>query len=191
MAATIPTKEPDIFVVGDTVKWNRTDLSDYPATTWTLTYYFYNSSKSFSVAATADGSTYSVVISATTSAGYTAGDYKWDAYVSYGTERYKVDTGYVTLKANSGALTGGTGYDYSSTIKKIFDAIEAVIYGRASKDQSSYTIAGRTLERTPIADLIRLRNFYKSELERELAAEKINLGDTPAGKIRVRFRDPE
>ncbi len=188
--ATIPSTEPTVFTAGDTVQWTRSDLGDYPATTWTLTYTFYNISKSFSVTATASGTGFAVTIAKATTAGYTAGDYKWDAYVTDGTSRYKVDSGYCTVKADTGALTGGTGYDYSSTIKKIFDAIEAVIYGRASKDQSSYTIAGRTLERTPIADLIRLRNFYKSELERELAAEAIERGDAPKGKIRIRFRTP-
>ena len=34
MAITIPETEPLDFYSGETVKWKRTDLSDYPAPTW-------------------------------------------------------------------------------------------------------------------------------------------------------------
>ena len=39
MAITIPETEPLEFYLGETVKWKRTDLSDYPAPTWTLNYF--------------------------------------------------------------------------------------------------------------------------------------------------------
>jgi hypothetical protein len=38
MAITIPDTEPLDFYSGETVKFKRTDLSDYPAPTWTLYY---------------------------------------------------------------------------------------------------------------------------------------------------------
>jgi hypothetical protein len=38
MAITIPETEPLEFYAGETVKFKRTDLSDYPAPTWTLYY---------------------------------------------------------------------------------------------------------------------------------------------------------
>ena len=38
MAIIIPETEPLDFYSGETVKWKRTDLSDYPAPTWTLYY---------------------------------------------------------------------------------------------------------------------------------------------------------
>ena len=38
MAMTISETEPLDFYSGETVKWKRTDLSDYPAPTWTLYY---------------------------------------------------------------------------------------------------------------------------------------------------------
>ena len=36
MAITIPETEPLDFYSGETIEWKRTDLSDYPAPTWTL-----------------------------------------------------------------------------------------------------------------------------------------------------------
>jgi len=190
MSVTIPEGEPLTIIAGDYIQWYRTDLSDYPSSEYTLKYMIYNTSKSYEVTAAAYGSQYLVTIATTTSDDYTAGSYKWDAYVSKTGVRYKVDTGYITVKQDTGALTGGTGYDYSSTVKTIFDAIEAVIQGRASKDQEEFAIAGRSLKRTPIADLLKLRNFYKAEYEQELRAEAIDLGDQPSGKVRVRFVGP-
>jgi len=43
MAITIPETEPLEFYSGTTVKWKRTDLSDYPAPTWTLNYFLQKS----------------------------------------------------------------------------------------------------------------------------------------------------
>ena len=37
-AITIPETEPLEFYSGETVKWKRTNLSDYQAPTWTLYY---------------------------------------------------------------------------------------------------------------------------------------------------------
>ena len=42
MAITIPETEPLEFYSGETVKSKRTDLSDYPAPTWTLNYFLRN-----------------------------------------------------------------------------------------------------------------------------------------------------
>ena len=42
MAMTIPETEPLDFYSGETVRWKRTDLSDYPAPTWTLNYFLKN-----------------------------------------------------------------------------------------------------------------------------------------------------
>jgi hypothetical protein len=38
MGITIPDTEPLDFYSGETVKFKRTNLSDYPAPTWTLYY---------------------------------------------------------------------------------------------------------------------------------------------------------
>lgn len=187
MAAPIPTVTPQFFTAGDTVKWNRNDLAAYPSSTWTLTYYFYNSAITYTVVATADGTGFLITISAATSATYTASDYKWEARVSNGSEEYTVDKGYWTINTDI-AVLGSVGEDFRSQTKIIFDAIEAVIQGRASKDQQGYTIAGRRLDRTPIPDLIVLRDKYKREYLSELSKEKLELGKASGRKILVTFK---
>ena len=65
MAITIPETEPLEFYSGETVKWKRTDLSDYPAPTWTLNYFLQKSGTKIDFASAQDGSTTGHLISLT------------------------------------------------------------------------------------------------------------------------------
>lgn len=181
----IATTEPESKIAGDTWKWNRADLvSDYPASTWTLTYYFTNTSANFAIVATASGESFAISVAAATTAAYTAGVYHWQAFVDDGTDRYFVDSG--TMEVLPDLAEAGS-VDRRTHAEKTLDAIEAVIEARATKDQSSYTIEGRTLERTPIADLIKLRDRYRAEVIRQKRIERINRGQDPGGRSKVRF----
>ena len=182
---TIPTNEPSTIIAGDTWQWSRRDLSDYPASSWTLEYYLLKADKQIKITATADGDYFKIVIAASTTAAYPAGVYRWNAYVSKDTERYKVDEGTIEIKPNYAAQT--TGYDTRTHIKKVLDAIEAVIEGRATQDHLSYSIAGRSIAKISPEELIRWWSFYKQQYQKELDAEKIasNLGT--GRKILTRF----
>ena len=189
--ATIPTIEPQTLALGDTVKWNRDDLSDYPAPTWTLTYWLYNATKSYSVVATANGVNHSVVITAATSAAYVAGTYTWKAFVTTGSgstaERYEVDSGTFIIQANPAILVSNAGLDDRSHVKKVLDAIRAVIEDRASKDQESFSIAGRSLSRTSIDDLLKFERKYTALYAAELRDKKLARGERPGGRILIGF----
>jgi len=182
---TIPLNEPLTLVAGDTVRWDREDLSNYPASIWTLKYYFVKTNEQIVITASANGDYFRVVVAASVTANYPAGIYKWNAYVSKGTERYKVDEGTLEIKADYAAQT--TGYDDRSHIKKTLDAIEAVIEGRATQDHLSYSIAGRSIAKISPEELIRWWSFYKQQYRKELDAERIagNLGTSR--KILTRF----
>ena len=181
-----PTNEPSELRAGLTWAWRREDLaSDYPATTWTLKYWCKKTGSTganFSITATADGSNFAVSVSASTTATYTAGDYTWVAVVTSGTEAYEVDRGTFTLLPR---YDQAANLDDRSHARTVLDAIEAVIEGRAAKDQQEYAIGGRMLKLTPIADLLVLRNRYKAEVEAELAAEKLANGIGTGRSIRV------
>lgn len=169
----VPTTEPREVRAGMTWKWKRNDLSaDYPASTWTLTYWWKKTGASganFSIVATADGADFAVTVTAATTAGYTAGSYTWSAVVTAGTEAYEVDHGTCELLAR---YDSAANLDDRSHAKTVLDAIEAVIEGRASKDQEEYSIGGRSLKRTPIKDLIALRTHYRAEVQAESIAER-------------------
>ena len=183
---TIPENEPEFFIAGDTVKW-RKSLPEYrPADGWTLRYDFVKDGDKQSVTATdgGDGS-HLVTISASQSADFTPGIYHWQATVSDGTDRYTVATGRIEVKPDFVAVQNG--YDARSHVRKVLDALEATILGKASKDQMSYTIAGRSLARMSPGELLKWKNHYETLYRQEIAAEKLANGERPAGRIMVRF----
>ena len=196
--------EPSSIRIGDTLTWLRSyhDCAyiDHDGNTveckasdgWALTYYAKNAAANFSiVAATHDTDDYLVTVTAAVSAAYTAGTYSWAAFVSKGAgaslERHLIDQGTWELLPN---LAASGNYDDRTHAKTVLDAIEAVIEGRASQDAKSYTIAGRAIEKWPIADLLRFRALYKAEYESEQIEEKINNGEPSQRKLLVRFTQP-
>jgi len=185
----IPTAEPTEIVAGASLKWRREDMSaDYPAPTWSLSYLFVDladSTRKFTVAAVADGAYFAVSVTPAVTVTYTPGTYEWAAYVTDGTDRYRVDHGTAKVLADLAALP--VGYDGRSHARRVLDAIEAVIAGRASKDQESYQIAGRSLNRTPIPDLMKLRQTYRNEVRREEKAEAIRNGLQTGRMVLTRF----
>ena len=186
MAPTIPTTEPTQFTVGDTVKWTKV-LSDFPASdSWALTYAFVNSAGTFSEStSTADGDRHAIVITTAHSAVFAAGDYDWQAYATKGTERFPAGSGSTIVNANyaDGAV------DARSHAKITLDAIEAVIEGRATSDQSSVSIGGRAITKLSPAELLEFYSFYKAEYASETKAERIAAGLGHRGKVRIRFLD--
>lgn len=179
----IPTTEPTEVTAGDTVKWTRT-LSDYPAGTWTLSYTLINAASKIAITASASGTDHLVSVTPATSAAWSAGLYDWQAYVTDGTDRYQVDSGRITVNAN---YAGATTLDDRSHVKKTLDAIEAVIEGRASQAQQSYTINGRSLTRIPLSELYEFRKQYQAEYAAELQAERIANGMGSGRRVLLRF----
>lgn len=57
--------------------------------------------------------------------------------------------------------------------------IEALLEGRALADADSYEIAGRSLKKMSIKDLIYWRNHYRAEVKAEARAALLASGGTP------------
>jgi len=187
MTAEIPSNEPSLITAGDTVEWQRQDLTDYlPADGWALSYSLINSTGKITINAGTSGEGYLVSLSAAVTAAYTAGVYSWQAYAtnSGDSKRVVVDSGTMEIAPNFSAMAN---YDSRSHAKKVLDAIEAVIEGRASVDQESYAIMGRQLKRTPMADLLKLRDRYSALYLAEVNAENAKTGKGKKNKLKVRF----
>ena len=106
-----------------------------------------------------------------TTTGYSVGDYIWEAHITKSSDsnRVMVDSGRtITHLADTNA-------DLRSHAKKVVDAIEAVIENRATIDQQSMSIAGRSLSRMSIDDLLNFRNQYKNEYLRELKKQELKM----------------
>ncbi len=185
-----PTREPQTLIAGDRVMWKRSDLgADYPPASYALKYSARKeaaeATPEIEITAVADGSDFIVEVPAATSAAWTAGRYRWQAYITRNSDgqRITVGIGAFEVKLNSELATG----DARTHARRVLDAIEAVIEKRATQDQSNYSIQGRSLSRTPIADLLVLRDRYRAEAASELAAEQIAAGLGNPRNFGVRF----
>jgi len=188
-SSNYPTTEPYDFSAGDRVAWKRTDLGDdYSTSLYTLTYQARLEAAGMTVislTATSSGNDYLIEVAAASTAVYAAGEYHWAAFITRNadSERVEIDSGTFTVKPNKATATS----DPRTHTKKVLDAIENVIEGRATKDQESLSVEGMTLDRTPIPDLIVLYSKYKGIYVREQREERMRNGKSHSGKILTRF----
>jgi len=156
---------PPSLVINNSVSW-KVSLSDFPATTWTLTYALVNTANQETIVASADGTDHLVEIPVATSAGYTAGEYNYQAFVDDGAdERYKVGEGEIEIVTDYEAATSG--YDARSWVKKTLDAIEDVITGKVSQDRASYSVHGRSLSSYTWDEILQLYDDFKGKYSAE------------------------
>lgn len=186
MTSTIPNIEPKTFRVGDTVKWKRTLSSYLPSNGWTLKYSIKGDANITEITSTQSGDSHMVELSAATTASFTAGNYWYQAYVEKGAERYTVDEGSIEIKNDLSAVSSS--YDGRIHARKVLDALEATIENRATLDQQSYSINGRSLSRMTGDELISWLKFYRREVKTAQRDEDIRKGRTTGGnKVLMRF----
>lgn len=178
----IATQEPQSFIAGDTVKWKKS-LPDYKASdSWVLKYALRGAAV-INLTAAASGDDHLITITAVTSAGYTAGTYKWISYVEKAGERYTIEEGYLAIETNLATATTIT--DRLITLEADIAAINGFL-GKNYK-YSSYAIAGRSLNNYSISELFTLRDRLQRELKSLKDADKIARGLATNKLIRVRF----
>lgn len=160
----LPDTEPDSLVAGESWKWTKS-LSDYPADTWTLTYYFLFSTgtENFSIVATADGTDYLISEDPATTAGYTPGSYKWQAFVTDGTDKFKVVCGDMEVLPDFSTSTA----DPRSDVEIILYAINAMLKGKANRDQMETEVNGKKIKRYSWEELREMRKYFTDELFNE------------------------
>jgi hypothetical protein len=190
-ASNYPSQEPETLVVGDRWVWQRPDLvTDYPTDQYALTYEFHcdsggGGSHKFTVTASETSTAYVVEVSSVTTAGYNAHQYKWYAFITRtsDSQRVAVDNGITTLVVNY----ADSNADVRTHAKKVLDSIQAVIENRATVDQSSFTIAGRSLSRMTIEELFMVRDRYRAEYNEEVKKARIRNKKPSGNLIGVRF----
>ena len=151
----IPEKEPRTIYKGETVVWNRKDLTDYAvgryAMSWTARLES-NGGTSFTATVTEVDDYYKFTLDNSATGGFTTGDYFWELKVtqSSDSEERILETGKITVKDNYFGSTGDT----RSHAKIMVDKLESLIEGKADSDVSSYAIAGRSLNKLTPEELI-------------------------------------
>ena len=183
-----PPQVPTELQLGDFWAWKREDLaSDYPVASYSLSYEFNlvdgATASNFTLTATESNDEYIIEASNTTS--YTAGEYNWISYITRSSDsaRIKLSEGFTEIQENYATTTSSV----RSHAKKVLDAIEAVIENRATMDQSSMSIAGRSLSRLTIDELLQFRDRYKAEYLKEVKKARIKNKKDSGNTIKVRF----
>ncbi len=183
-SANYPEKEPTELIVGDRWLWKRTDIgTDYPPASYALKYALRlegTGATEIEITANESGSDYLVEVASTTTAGYTAGRYRWQAYItrSSDSQRVTIGTGVVEVKPNRDAATS----DPRSHARKMLDAIEAALEA-LNLGVKSYTINNRSMTKRDIPELLDMRGKYRAEVR----AEERKLNGSGGSKVVVRF----
>ena len=186
----IPEKEPVTIYKGETIVWNRKDLTDYPvgsyAMSWTARLES-NGGTAFSATVTEVDDYYKFTLDNSNTGGYTTGDYFWVLKVtqSSDSEELIIDSGKITVKDNYFGSTGDT----RSHAKIMLDKIESILEGRADADVSSYSIQGRSLSKISINELLQWRDYYKAEYQKEIAKFRRDNNEGSGRVIKVQFND--
>ena len=181
--------EPEQIVAGDRLIFKRTDLhTDYANSSYTLKYSARlegTGSTEIEITATASGDDYLVQVNSLTTASYTAGVYRWQAYITRNSDsqRLTIDQGTWEVLANRDAATT----DPRSHARIMVEKIEDILEGRAGADVSSYSINGRSLTKIPIPELMQFRASYKAEYLREVRKERAKNGLGTGSTVHVRF----
>lgn len=186
--ALAPTVEPVEFVAGDLVMWRRTDLAAY-ISGYTLGYTFRPAGGGptpTNVVATVSGSEFRVAMAAAVTSLMTAGRWTWQSYLTRTSDSARVGlgNGLVQVLPNLVTETGDT----RSHARKMLDAIEAVMAGRATHDVASYTIGGRQINKISPDDLIKWRAYYQAQVAQEDDLQAIQDGKKPKNTIQIVFR---
>lgn len=184
----IPTVEPSVFVAGDTLKFTR-EHSDYlPADGWVLSYAMVNASAQIAITGSDNGDgTHLINVAAATTASWSVGVYRWQAYVtkSATSERYRVGIGEIEIRTNFAAQTSG--YDARSTWVQTLDALEAAMLTLASGSVSTVEITHgqHRLRFRTIEELERAIGLAKREIAKEDAADAVVNGKASGSLIKV------
>lgn len=159
---------PESITAGTTLAFSLA-LTAYPAPDWSLTLVL-RGGQSIDLSSVPDAALHTFAVSAADTGAWLPGDYWYSLRATRGADVHEIDSGSLTVKPDLTALTEV--YDGRVHAERVLESIEAVIEGRASKDQDSYRINNRELRRTPISQLLKLRDIYRNEVRRLKAARQ-------------------
>jgi len=176
---------PNPWTIGDTFDW-VSQLDDYPNDQYVLKWSIRGVS-SLDLIAVPAGSLYKTSLITMQSIALLPGLHFYQAYVeNLGNERLMIGSGQIEFIEN---LATAREYDGRSPAQKNLEAVEQAIQAHLEGGAVvNYSINGRSLSRTPLTELIKLRAQLKIEVSRERAADKIAQGLGDPRKLFVRFR---
>ena len=188
-AANAPEGEPREVVVGDFIQWKRSDIAvDYPTATHSAEYVARitgGGSSEIKLAGTEGADYYLFTVDSATSAGFLPGKYHWQLEITQTSSgnRIVVDIGDFDAIPDMDVNQA----DPRIHAEIMIDKIESILEGKADSDVSSYSIAGRSLNKMSFEELMTARDRYKGELVRHENKELVKRGKSNGSTIKVRF----
>lgn len=179
--------EPEKIVAGDSVEWSKS-VGLYPASDgWVLNYAFHGPAD-IAIGTTAAGDSHVVQISASESATFPPGYYKWASFFTRGDARKTYQTGSIDILADPTASTGGV--NQKSYNQQVLDAVNAVILNQASKAQQEMSVEGISIKKRSMQDLLMLQDrFNLLVAEEKRALDNLNTGRKSGNNILAVFTD--
>jgi hypothetical protein len=136
------------------------------------------------VTADADGDGWSSSLTSANTTTLAAGDHYWQAYATKDSRRETLGSGRLRIKPAAGSGVSGKSQDRQD-LEAVQAAIRAIIDGGAVQE---YTIAGRSLRKMEVQDLIALENRLRVRVYREEKREQLEQGLPNPSNIYVRFK---
>lgn len=180
---------PTELIAGDRWTWKRTDLSaDYPTDSYSVKYalrLFGTGAIEIEVTATEANGNYYFEVAAATTAGYTAGWYQWQMYVTRtsDSERLTLESGRVEVMPDRDESEA----DPRTHNRKMMETLETAIESLASKVVTSYSIGDRTLTYADLPELREQRDIYARRVKDEERLELAKRGKGGGNRVRVRL----
>jgi hypothetical protein len=190
---------PDLIYAGDTVIFDVPEFTDpvgntVSSSSYTLTWYARTNtaSEGATITGVAEGTGWRVTVPATTTTGFDAGLWTWQAIAVNTTPdpdlQYTAGRGQFTVKATLEYSGTPGAFDDRSRAEIDLGHVETAIRTLAQGGVvQEYSIGNRSLKRYKMSELLQLRDTLKAEVDRERRAEKVKQGLGNPGVTRVRF----
>jgi hypothetical protein len=167
----------DNIIVGDTLSITKNYTSGYD-----LELIIINDVNVYTCDAVEDEGVYTFTIPATSTGLYTHGEYSYFIRATLDATVTTIERGNVTISPGLYTPT-----DRRSHVKIVLDNINAKLEGRSLDGEQEYSIAGRSIKKIPIPELLQLRDRYLNAYRIELQKEKLKNGESITNNILVRF----
>lgn len=156
-------------------------LTAFPASSWSVSLMLRGPS-TIDIPGVAEGGQHRFRANAATTALWAPGVYRWALRAVREGEIFGVEDGTLTIAPDITSLADGS--PVLSHARICLANIQAVLEKRSTQDQQRYVINNRELWRTPMEDLLKLRDVYLAEVRRE---DRALCGRNPFGPaLRVR-----
>ncbi|HGY0940902.1 TPA: hypothetical protein ACNUTR_003634 [Vibrio cholerae] len=172
---------PTTITAGLSVNF-QLSFPDYPASSWEATIYLRSSSGKANIVGVPESDAFLFSASASETASWSPGEYSVVLRVTDGTDVHQPITSRLTVLPDLAALDT---HDPRSEAEKALAAIQATLTNRATSDQLKLSFGGRSLEKTPLSDLLKLEQRFLNRVNQE-KRKKSGRGLLTVHKVRMR-----